>query len=221
MPNPSRANDQGRPCRRRTVPSVGDVRRAYRAAADTYIGLFDGVDNVHPEDVAFIEQHLGSEVGGVLDAGCGPGHLTAHLCDLGVRAMGVDFTPEFIDHARNAHPGAQFRLGSLSDLAEPDGAFAGVLAWYSLIHLPPDAIDPVLAELRRVTATGGILVVGFFTASEVVEFDHKVTPAYYWPVDALSGRLAAVGFAELDRSTRQHDLATGTRAHAAIAAVAC
>lgn len=128
---------------------MGDVRRAYRAAADTYIGLVDGVDNVHPEDVAFIEQHLGSEVGGVLDAGCGPGHLTAHLCDLGVRAMGVDFTPEFIDHARNAHPCAQFRLGSLSDLAEPDGAFA-----------------------------------------------------------------------ELDRSTRQHDLATGTRAHAAIAVVA-
>ena len=33
----------------------------------------------------------------------------------------------------------------------------GTLAWYSLIHLQPDEIDSVLAELRRVMAPGGVL----------------------------------------------------------------
>lgn len=199
---------------------VVDVWNAYEAAANTYIDLFDDIENVHPQDVAFIEQHLGTKVGDVLDAGCGPGHLTAHLRSIGVNALGVDLTPEFVDHAQAAYPEVRFRVGSMNDLPEADGAFVGVLAWYSLIHMPPDVIDTALRELRRVTVSGGTIVVGFFEALEIEEFDHKVSPAFYWPVGALSARLASAGFAEVDRCTRRGNVATAVRDHAAISAVA-
>lgn len=188
------------------------VRRAYGAVAELYIGRFGSSELVHPDDLAFIGRHLVGQPGRVLDLGCGPGHLTGHLHSLGADVVGVDLVPEFIDHAREAHPGVPFRLGSMDEL-EPAG---GILAWYSLIHRPPHELDDVLAGFRRAIAPGGTLVVGFCDGAEVVPFDHKVTTAYYWPADEFANRLARAGFTEVDRLQRPADATQ--RAQAALAA---
>jgi SAM-dependent methyltransferase len=194
------------------------VRDAYTSIADIYIGLFGSSEQVHADDRAFIGRHLSIRSGGVLDAGCGPGHITRYLRSLGVDARGIDLVPEFLAHARAADPTGDYRLGSMRSLDAEDGSVAGILSWYSLIHVPPQELDGALAELRRVIAPGGTLVVGFFDGDEVEPFDHKVVTAYRWPADELSGRLARAGFTEVDRDHRPGD---GTlRSHAAIAAVA-
>jgi ubiquinone/menaquinone biosynthesis C-methylase UbiE len=156
----------------------------------------------------------------VLDVGCGPGHLTAHLRSLGVDATGIDLVPEFIDHARATYPDARFELGSMQQLLVPDESVTGVLAWYSLIHLCPDDLDGALVELRRVTATDATLVVGFFDGDEIVDFAHKVVTAYFWPADELSARLRRAGFTEVERQQRPGVAESGRRPHVAIAAQA-
>jgi ubiquinone/menaquinone biosynthesis C-methylase UbiE len=192
------------------------IRDAYAAVADLYIELFGTSRQVAAEDLAFIGGHLSGRPGRVLDLGCGPGHLTGYLRSLGVDAWGVDIVEEFIAHARAADPDGEYHLGSMTSLDVDDHSVAGVLAWYSLIHLPPGDLDIVLTEIRRVTAPAGVLVVGFFDGDEVAAFDHKVATAYRRPVDELAGRLARAGFTEIERRRRP---AEGThRLHAAIAA---
>ena len=194
------------------------VRQAYASVAELYIELFGTSQQVHADDLAFIGRHLGSRPGAVLDLGCGPGHITDHLRALGVDATGIDLVPEFIAHARAAHPDGRYQLGSLKSLDVADHSVAGILAWYSLIHLPPQDLDGVLAEFRRAMAPAGTLVLGLFDGDEVAAFDHKVVTAYRWPVDEISGRLARAGFTEVERLRRPGD---GThRPHVAIAAVA-
>jgi len=81
---------------------------------------------------------------------------------------------------------------------------AGILAWYSTIHLPPPELDRVLAEFRRLLAPSGVLVAGFFDSDDdVAEFDHKVISAYRWPVDVFAEHLVAAGFIELQRLRHQ------------------
>ena len=196
---------------------VDQVRDAYGSVADLYIELFGTTQQVHADDLAFIGRHLSIQPGNVLDLGCGPGHFTGHLRSLGVDAIGIDMVPEFIAHARAAHPTGSYRLGSMTSLDVGNDSIAGILAWYSLIHLPPADLDGVLAEFRRVMRPAGTLVVGFFDGDEVAAFDHKVVTAYRWPVDEFSERLARAGLTELERRQRPAD---GThRPHAAIAAV--
>ncbi|MCZ7426738.1 class I SAM-dependent methyltransferase [Micromonospora sp. WMMA1949] len=194
------------------------IRQAYGAVATLYIDLFGTTATVHADDLALIERHLAGRTGPVLDLGCGPGHLTAHLRALGVDATGIDLAPEFVAHARAAHPDGTYRLGSLDDLAVADHSVAGILAWYSLIHLPPPDLDRVLAGFRRAIVPGGPLVVGIFIGDEVGAFDHKVATAYRWPVDEFSARLRRAGFAEVERLPRLDD--DNHRSHAAVAAVA-
>ncbi|MFJ8578311.1 class I SAM-dependent methyltransferase [Micromonospora sp. NPDC093277] len=194
------------------------VGQAYSSVADLYIELFGSSQQVHVDDLAFIERHLSNRSGTVLDLGCGPGHITGHLRSLGVDAQGIDLVPEFIAHARTAHPNGKYQLGSMETLDVADHSVAGILAWYSLIHLPPEDLGGVLAEFRRAVAPDGALVVGFFDGDEVSAFDHKVVTAYRWPVDELSERLTRAGFTTVEHVRRPSD---GThRPLAAIAAIA-
>ncbi|MGN9765272.1 class I SAM-dependent DNA methyltransferase [Micromonospora sp. SD12] len=198
--------------------NVEQVRQAYGSVAELYIELFGTSQQVDPGDLAFIGRHLAGRPGPVLDLGCGPGHITGYLRSLGVDATGIDIVPEFIAHARAAHPDGRYRLGSMRDLDVVDHSVAGILAWYSVIHVPPQDLDGVLADFRRAMSPAGTLVLGFFDGEEVAAFDHKVVTAYRWPVDEVSERLTRAGFKEVERVRRPSD---GThRPHAAIAATA-
>lgn len=192
------------------------VRDAYSARAAQYIELVDG-EGLDPEDSALIA-HLTGLAGPVLDLGCGPGHWTAYLHALGADVSGVDLVPEFIAHARAQHPDVAFRLGSMTELDVPEHSVAGILSWYSTIHLPPPELDRALAEFRRLLAPGGVLAIGFFDSDDdVAAFDHKVTTAYRWPVDVFAEHLADAGFAEVQRLQQQRPDRPDRR-YAAIAA---
>jgi SAM-dependent methyltransferase len=195
------------------------VRRAYSQVADQYRALFGSTAYMPADDLALIGRHLSIRPGTVLDVGCGPGYLTDYLCSLGVDATGIDLVPEFIDHARATYPNGRYELGSMHDLPTPDQSLAGILAWYSLIHLPPESLDEVLAELRRVMVPGGTLVVGFFDGDEVEAFEHKVVTAFYWPADELAARLFKAGFSEIERLVRPGEDKYGRRPHGSIAAM--
>ncbi len=93
--------------------------------AEQYIELFGSCAQVHPDDLALTTRHLSIRPGAVLDVGCGPGHLTEHLCTLDVDATGIDLVPEFIDHAHTAHPVGRYAVGSMHQLPVPDSPDVG------------------------------------------------------------------------------------------------
>jgi SAM-dependent methyltransferase len=169
-----------------------------------YIDRFDGNWQDHESETGLVRRHLTGLTGPVLDLGCGPGHWTAYLHSLGVDVTGVDIVPEFIAHARATHPDTNFLLGSMTELDVPDHSVAGILAWFSTIHLPPPELDRVLTEFRRLLAPSGVLVIGLFDSDDdVAAFDHKVITAYRWPVDVFAEHLLAAGFVELQRRRHQ------------------
>jgi SAM-dependent methyltransferase len=197
---------------------VRPVRDAYSTKAAQYIGMFDAGWQDHDDDTALVRRYLTGLSGPVLDLGCGPGHWTAYLHSSGAQVTGVDMVPEFIAHARATHPGPEFQLGLMTELDVPEHSVAGILSWYSTIHLPPPELDRVLVVFRRLLRTSGVLVVGFFDSDDdVAGFAHKVVTAYRWPVDVFSEHLAQAGFVEVQRL--QHQLPERPdRKYAAIAA---
>jgi len=192
-----------------------EVGSAYGARAAEYIDLFGTVDAAHEADRALILEWASGLDGPVLDVGCGPGHWTDFLVRNGVAAEGIEMVPEFLEHARARFPGAQFRAGTLTDLDMLDASAAGILSWYSLIHLSPDELPAALAELARVIRPGGRLLVGFFTGEHVEAFPHAVVTAYYWPIEELSRLLLDAGFRVLAASSRADP---GVRLQAAVVA---
>jgi SAM-dependent methyltransferase len=194
------------------------VSEGYTALADQYIQLFGSAERMHQDDLAFIRRHLGRLSGPVVDAGCGPGHLTNYLQGLGVDVTGIDIVPSFIAHAETAYPSCRFELRSLTAPDSFPEPLAGALAWYSLIHFAPAQVAPVLAGFRRAINPGGTLVLGLFAGDHLVAFDHKVTTAYFWSAAEARTLLNDAGFAVVetlqrtDESTRRPLLALAAHA---------
>ena len=194
------------------------MRDAYSSVSERYIGMVDDDWRTDDDDAALVRRHLTGLSGPVLDLGCGPGHWTGYLHSLGADVTGVDMVPEFVAHARANHPGPEFRLGSMTELDAPEQSVAGILAWYSTIHLPPPELDRVLATFHRLLVPGGVLVAGFFDSDDdVAAFDHKVITAYRWPADVFAEHLAAAGLIEVQR-LRHRSPDRPDRRYAAIAA---
>lgn len=140
----------------------GSVRGVYDTVPVDYAELVR-VDQMEATvDLALLEDFAGRVRGRgpVLDAGCGPGRITRYLADRGVDAFGVDLSPAMIRVAQILHPDLQFTAGSIDALAIESGSVAGVLAWYSIIHTPPEELSVVLAEFLRVLQPGGWLLTG-------------------------------------------------------------
>ena len=68
---------------------------------------------------------------------------------------------ELGDVARRDHPGLRFEVGSMTDLSLPDASVAGLLAFWSLIHVPDDGVPAVFGHFRRALRDGGPLLLGF------------------------------------------------------------
>ncbi|MFC4889702.1 class I SAM-dependent methyltransferase [Streptomyces beijiangensis] len=187
------------------------TREGYDAAATTYAELFRDTLRDSPLDRAILgvfAEAVGASGGGqVADLGCGPGHITAYLGELGLEAFGVDASPAMIELARQACPGLRFDVGSMDALSIADGVLGGVLSRWSIIHTPPSELPVILAEFRRVLAPGGHLLVGFSAsdgpAHPTQVFDHTVAPAYRWWPDHLAAMLCESGLAEVARMVRQ------------------
>lgn len=179
-----------------------DVTRAYAARAAEYVAALGAMDAVHPSDRQLVETWAQAVSGPILDAGCGPGHWTAHLVGLGADVRGVDLAPTFLEHARAAHPAVRFDLDSIDALSEEDGALGGILAWFSTIHHAPARIGVPLAEFARTLRPGGGLLLGFFDGEEVEPFDHAVVRAYRWSPAALHAALDAAGFDVIETHRR-------------------
>jgi SAM-dependent methyltransferase len=111
----------------------------------------------------------------ILDAGCGPGRVGGRLHALGHDVVGIDLDPTLIAAAEEDHPGPRWIVG---DLADFDLRSVGVEAGFEVIvsagnvmaFVDPAGRRPVLANLARMLADDGRLVVGF-GAGRGYEFD--------------------------------------------------
>jgi len=181
-----------------TEPSfLGTTRAAYDSIAADYAARFQGELAGKPLDralfAAFAELMLAAGAGPVADIGCGPGHVTAHLHGLGLTALGVDLSPEMLALARRSNPGLRFDEASMTALGLPDDHLGGIVAMYSIIHIPPDQLPVVFAEFHRVLAPGGHVLLAFQAGDE----RRHVTEAFGRPVCVDAYRFRPDRVAEL------------------------
>jgi SAM-dependent methyltransferase len=149
---------------------LADIRTSYDTVAVSYADQLRGSLARQPYLRAalalFADQVHAASGGPVADVGCGPGHVTDHLHQLGVDAFGIDLSPQMIDVARRGHPGLRFEVGSMTDLHLADASVAALLAFWSVIHIPDDAIPAVFSQFRRVLRPGAPVLLGFHAGSK-------------------------------------------------------
>jgi len=186
------------------------IRHAYDAVSQPYCSQFRNELDHKPLDRAlldvFADRVRGHGV--VADVGTGPGHVAHALSTRGVDAMGIDLSPGMIATARTLFPNTRFEVGDMRALPYENGAFAGLTAFYSIVHVSDDELPIVAREFRRVLAPGGLLLMGWHVGHEEVRleefFGKPVELLFRWfTMDAVRRALEGAGFTVEAEITRK------------------
>lgn len=182
---------------------LADTRISYDTVATTYAERVRDLLSRTPYEraaLALFADQVRAVGGPVADVGCGTGRITAHLHGLGLDAFGVDLSPGMVAVARRENPGLRFDVGSMTELDLPDASLAGMVAWYSLIHIPDAELGAVLSRFRRAVRPGGPLLVSFHVGdgSELKTQGYDGLPMKVYVhrrrTDALAAALDDAGF---------------------------
>ncbi|MFJ6842811.1 class I SAM-dependent DNA methyltransferase [Streptomyces griseoluteus] len=195
-----------------TADFLHTTRSSYDAFAKEYSERFpSGLP--HPLDrsliSAFAELVKDNGPAPVADLGSGPGFVTALLDSLGVPAFGVDLSPAMVALAREAHPRLRFHVGSMTALDLPDATLGGILALYSTIHVPDDALPRAFAEFHRTLRPGAPVLLAFQTGEAghlhlTERFGYEIDLHYYLRSPAaITAGLAEAGLTPVASVVRE------------------
>jgi SAM-dependent methyltransferase len=185
------------------------IRACYDTVAREYADRFADELAHKPLDRQLLAR-FASEVcgsGEVYDLGCGPGQTTAFLHDCGARVRGLDLSAELLREASKRHPGISFEQGDMLALHLPEASLAGVIAFYSIVHLSPTGLRQALAEMYRVLRPGGRLLLAFHIGEGSIHVEQflgrRVTLDFvlFTPQSILS-ELVRAGFVALEAIER-------------------
>lgn len=152
---------------------ASDLGASYDRVAREYAEHLYGELAGKPFDREILDRfaaRLGN-TGPVCDLGCGPGQIARYLRDHGVEARGIDLSPGMVAEARRLNPDIPFSQGDLLALDSKGGAWAGIAAFYSIVHLSMEEIPRAFAEMKRVLRPGGLLLLAFHVGEETVHRD--------------------------------------------------
>ncbi|MFI2715564.1 class I SAM-dependent DNA methyltransferase [Streptomyces collinus] len=162
---------------------------------------------------AFVELARAAGTAGrppVADIGSGPGYVTARLHEAGLPVFGVDASPRMVALARRAHPELRFHVGSMTALDLPEETLGGIVALYSIIHVPDDHLPSVFAGFRRVLLPGAPVLLGFQSGDEdghqhlTERYGQEIALDYYWRTpDTVAARLEEAGLEVYARVLRE------------------
>lgn len=177
------------------------------AYAETLLQELDGksLDRMLLERFAKEHHHKGL----VGDLGCGPGQTTRFLQDAGLNNLvGIDLSAEMIKVAQDTHPPSiDFIEGNMLDLDFPNEHFAGLIAFYAIVHFDMEELAVVFQEVKRVLRPQGQFLFSFHVGEQVQNvtdfFSHQVDiDFHYFDVDKVLDLVKKVGLEVLETVIR-------------------
>ena len=145
------------------------VEAGYDHVAEQYLSTKD------PEDPLVLDalQNLASLLrpgAAVLDLGCGAGvPATRWLADRGFAVTGVDVSAGQLALARANVPGAALLKADMAEVSFAPGAFAAVIAFHSIIHVPRTHHQELLRRVYRWLRPGG----AFLATMTVADYEGR------------------------------------------------
>jgi SAM-dependent methyltransferase len=140
---------------------------SYDAVANQYEATFlDELDG-KPQDQAMLRDFIEATTDPIADLGCGPGQIGRFVRNHGRAVVGVDISAEMAKLAARRLDAAV--VSDIRKLPFVGASLGGVVAFYSLIHLPRDELDVALSEIHRVLRPGGRLLLSAHEGHGLVE----------------------------------------------------
>jgi 8-oxo-dGTP diphosphatase len=125
---------------------------SYDVSASDYA---KNTENFHPEEDAQKFIYSLPPHAKIIDIGCGPGRDAKVFSDYGLDVVGIDFSPNMIEIAKQSVPNGSFYIMDMEAIAFPSETFDGVWANCALLHVPKKNISLVFQNIHLILKPKG------------------------------------------------------------------
>jgi SAM-dependent methyltransferase len=187
-----------------------ELQAGYDRVAEHYAQEYSAELARKPFDREMLD-HFADHVkdkGVVCELGCGPGQVARYLKDRGVDVRGIDLSAQMVAVASNLNPDIPFSQGDMLALNLPDNSLAGIVLFYSIIHIERADVTRALREMGRLLEPRGELLMAFHAGEgelhrdewfgQPVSIDFRLFEA-----TEMAGYLQAAGFENIETITRE------------------
>jgi SAM-dependent methyltransferase len=158
------------------------VREGYNIAAEGYLSK----RNESLEEMSFLPEfclHI-PEGARVLDLGCGAGLPFTQYLSEKYDVIGIDISDKQIELAKKNVPKATFIRMDMTELDFEENYFGGILAYFSIIHIPREEHQALFTDLYRILQPNGVALFSL----------HSVDDPEYINEDFFGGKMYWSGF---------------------------
>lgn len=155
------------------------VREGYNKVAEKYLAAR------HPdlEEMKILHEFRSmiKDGGKVLDVGCGGGlPFTQYLSNY-FDVIGIDISEKQIELAKKNVPKAQFYVKDMTELDFPEATFDGIIAYYSIIHVPREEQHDLFVNLHRMLKPNGFAMFSLHSTDDPEYINEEYFGAtMYW-----------------------------------------
>lgn len=189
---------------------IDKTQVSYDLVAREYAQHYFGELEHKPFDREMLDR-LEQEVNGlgpICDLGCGPGQIARYLHHLEVPVCGIDLSAEMVGLASLLNPEISFQQGNMLALTGvADNSFGGIAAFYSIIHIPREALGAALGEIKRVLQPNGVLLLTFHIGQETIHRDEwwgktVAVDFIFYELEEMRKQLSEAGYEQLESFER-------------------
>jgi len=183
------------------------IRKAYNATAVAYAKEFQDELEQKSLDRLLLRRFAkeNRDKGKCLDLGCGPGHTTQFLAEMGMEdLLGMDLSERMIATAKmSRNKELQFEEADMLDLPITAAQIGSILCFYGIVHFQLEELAKAVQEWWRVLKEGGQVLFSFHIGSEQRDLntflgeDVDIT-FYFFEIDQVIELLKAQGFTVLE-----------------------
>jgi len=126
----------------------------------------------------------------MLDAGCGRGTFVAYARDIGIDAVGIEFSQWAIEHPYPRAKGL-IQLGDVRDIKFPDNSFDLVFATDIMEHIYEEDLGKVIKEFQRISRKWIFYNIGSTMSEDGEHFVLRKgeVPPVKWQATAIAGHV--------------------------------
>ena len=146
--------------------------------------------------------------GKILDAGCGPGVDVVYIASKGFDVIGVDLSEKMLEIAKRKNPRIFFQKADIRKLNFKPNTFDGVIASFSLIHIPKKDVNKTVDNFYKLLKPRGVIYIGIQEGkSQEIFLIEPLKPDEKIFLNIISAReikeiLTKAGFIVLDEFSR-------------------
>lgn len=141
------------------------VEAGYDAIARTYLSWSQRIaDDPRGHYVQELDNRLPDNAT-ILELGCGAGIPSTRKLAERHDVLGIDLSQQQIELARTNVPKARFEKADITELDFPEGTFDGIVALYSILHIPRAEQPALFAKIARWLRPGGLFLASLGTGT--------------------------------------------------------